>query len=213
MKDIVILGAGGFAREAKWVIDSINEQSLTWNFLGFIDKDINHEKNVIGNDDFVQNFNKELYAICAVADPLLKKAITEKVSKNPFVKFATLIHPSVTIASDVLVGEGSIIAANSIISVNASIGKYNIINFGCFIGHDSRTGDYCTINSDAKISGNVKIGDLSLIGAGAIIVEKVSIGCNVIISLGSIVLTNIIDNCTAMGYPARPITKKEKNNV
>jgi len=37
MQDIVIVGAGGFGREVKMLIDQINEKENTYNILGFYD--------------------------------------------------------------------------------------------------------------------------------------------------------------------------------
>ncbi len=39
MKDIVILGSGGFAKEVAFLIEEINRSSITWNILGFITND------------------------------------------------------------------------------------------------------------------------------------------------------------------------------
>lgn len=38
MKDIVIIGAGGFGREVAWLIERINNESPTWKIKGFIDR-------------------------------------------------------------------------------------------------------------------------------------------------------------------------------
>lgn len=37
MKDIVIIGAGGFGREVAWLIEDINKVSSEWNIVGFVD--------------------------------------------------------------------------------------------------------------------------------------------------------------------------------
>ena len=47
MKDIVIVGMGGFAKEAKWIIDRINNTDGKWNFCGYIDKETKKE-DVVG---------------------------------------------------------------------------------------------------------------------------------------------------------------------
>jgi hypothetical protein len=36
MRKIAIFGAGGFGREVKWLIDDINAEKPTWNFIGFL---------------------------------------------------------------------------------------------------------------------------------------------------------------------------------
>lgn len=49
VRDIVIVGKGGFAKETKWIIDRINYSAIKWNFWGYIDKTIS-EDGVIGDD-------------------------------------------------------------------------------------------------------------------------------------------------------------------
>ena len=43
IKDIVIIGASGLAKEVSLLIQDINKDKTQWNILGFIDND---EKNV-----------------------------------------------------------------------------------------------------------------------------------------------------------------------
>ena len=38
IKDIVIIGASGLAKEVAFLIDDINEKKKQWKILGFIDK-------------------------------------------------------------------------------------------------------------------------------------------------------------------------------
>ena len=37
MKNIVIIGAGGFGREVQWLLERMNEKEKQWNLLGYID--------------------------------------------------------------------------------------------------------------------------------------------------------------------------------
>lgn len=37
MKDLYIIGAGGFGREVAWLVERINEVNSIWNLKGFID--------------------------------------------------------------------------------------------------------------------------------------------------------------------------------
>ena len=39
MKDLVIIGAGGFAREVAWLVEEINKEKPSWNLIGYIDED------------------------------------------------------------------------------------------------------------------------------------------------------------------------------
>lgn len=37
MNKLYIIGAGGFGREAAWLVERINEKTPTWDLQGFID--------------------------------------------------------------------------------------------------------------------------------------------------------------------------------
>ena len=39
MKDLYIIGAGGFGKEVAWLAERINEVEEIWNIKGFIDDD------------------------------------------------------------------------------------------------------------------------------------------------------------------------------
>lgn len=47
MKDIVIIGAGGFGREIAWLIEDINEVKKEWNIIGFIDDSAEKQNRLI----------------------------------------------------------------------------------------------------------------------------------------------------------------------
>ena len=79
MKDVVIIGAGGFAREVAWLIEEINKKNEQWNILGFIDdnsenvgKSLNGYK-IIGNTDYLNEMNKNIYAVIAIGNGKTRK--------------------------------------------------------------------------------------------------------------------------------------------
>lgn len=208
MKDIVIIGAGGFGREVAWLIEDINKENKEWNLLGFVDdneeiqgKEINGYK-VVGNIEWLKN--QELYVVNAIGDPIIKKKVMERLqgSKN---KYPVLIHPSVIYSDKVTFGEGSIICAGNIITVNIEIGKHVIINLDCTIGHDAKIGDYSTILPSVNVSGDVDIEECVSVGTGSAIIQGIKIGNNTIIGAGAVVVKDLPANCTAVGSPAKPI--------
>ena len=80
MKDIVIIGAGGFGREVAWLIERINNESPTWKIKGFIDDNEQlwgkQEDNykVLGGTDYLKKCG-EIYAVCAVGSASVRKRI------------------------------------------------------------------------------------------------------------------------------------------
>ncbi len=212
MKDIVIIGAGGFGREVAWLIEDINKDKAEWNIMGFVDENpkikgnyINSYK-VLGDIEWLKR--QDCYAVCAIGDPIAKKTILEKLEGSK-VKYPILIHPSVIMSDNIEIGEGSIICAGNLVTVNIKIGKHVIINLDCTIGHDANIHNYCTILPSVNVSGAVNIGECVNIGTGTQIIQGINIGRNTIIGAGSVVIRDLPSNCTAVGLPASAIKYHE----
>ncbi len=208
MKDIVIIGAGGFGREVAWLIEDINKINKQWNIKGFIDDNselkgcLINGYEVLGNIEWLKS--QEYYVVCAIGDPTTKKKIFQRLegSKN---KYPILIHPSVIYSDSVEFGEGSIICAGNIITVNINIGKHVIVNLDCTLGHDAILGDYTTVLPSVNVSGYVTTKECVNIGTGSAIIQGITIGKNSIIGAGAVVVKDLPANCTAVGAPAKPI--------
>lgn len=121
------------------------------------------------------------------------------------VRFVTLIDPSVIMSEWLEVGQGSIICAGSILTVNISIGKHVIVNLDCTIGHDAVIEDFCTLYPSVNLSGNTKLNNFVELGTGSQIIQGIIIEEDVIVGAGSVVVRNLPPNCTAVGSPAKPI--------
>lgn len=211
LKKLIIAGVGGFGREVAWLVERINEKGPTWNLLGFVDDNpllqshlINGYK-VLGTTDSVINYT-DVYFVCAVGNAVVRKKIIDKLtSLNPNIKFAILIDPTVEISKLVSIGEGSIICAHSIITVNIEIGKHVIVNLDCTIGHDAVLKDYVTLYPSVNVSGTTVLGECTEIGTGTQIIQGKTIGHHSIVGAGAVVVRDIPDKCTAVGMPAKPI--------
>lgn len=211
MKKIVILGAGGFAREVAWLIEEINNKNKEWDLLGFIEEGNTNVGTVLNNykilgdfEWFKDNKHDNLFYISAVGDPNLRLKFSE-AAKKLNVKPATLIHPNAKMSNYNIIGEGTIICAGAIITTNVKIGKHVVISVNSIISHDSIICDFSTILPSVTVSGNVQIGTRCYIGTTAAIINKINIGCNTIVGAGATVTKDLPDNCTAVGTPAKPI--------
>lgn len=209
MRDLYIIGAGGFGREVAWLIERINNIESTWNLQGFIDDDDakwnNYEGKykVWGGCDYLQG-KDNVYVICAVGNAIVRKNIINKL-KQMNVKFATVIDPSVIMSETVEIGEGTIICAGSIITVDVKIGEHVIINLDCTIGHDDIIDNYVTIYPSVNVSGNVHVGECCEIGTGAQVIQGKDITKQTVLGAGAVVIREINESGTYVGSPAKKV--------
>lgn len=209
MKDLYIIGAGGFGREVAWLVERINNVQPTWNLKGFIDDNeslwgrYEDDYRIIGGCDYLLSLD-EVYVVCAVGSARVRKIIIEKL-KDSAVKFATVVDPSVILSKRVEIGDGTIICAGTVITVDIKIGKHVIINLDCTIGHDAILEDYVTVYPSVNISGNTHISECSELGTGMQIIQGKKIGSNVIVGAGAVVVKDCIESGTYVGSPAKRI--------
>ena len=208
MKDLVIVGTGGVGKETALIVEDINEISQEWNLLGFIDdnkeligKEINGYK-VLGDREFLNNFDKEVYVVIAIADHCIKEELVKYLT-NKNIQYATLIHPSVKINRTIYIGKGCIIYQNVIMTVNINIGNHVIISPKCGIGHDSLIEDYVTVLWNVNISGSEKIRQGVTLGSGCTIIQGLEIGRGSFVGAGAVVIRDIDESKTAVGVPTR----------
>ena len=103
------------------------------------------------------------------------------------------------------IGEGTIICAHSILTVNIEIGKHVIINLDCTVGHDAILQDFVTLYPSVNVSGITNIGRCSELGTGVQIIQAKMVGNYSIVGAGAVIVKDIPDKCTAVGSPAKPI--------
>jgi len=209
-KDIAIVGAGGFGKEVKMLIDGINKQKSIYNLIGFYDDGLEKGTKVngcpvLGQVCDINNYQNDLAITVAVGDPVLKLKLLNKIN-NPFVTYPTLIHPTVIIGEDsVSIGEGCILLPGNMLTVNINIGCYVSMHLNCTVGHDTKIDDYCSFMPGVNVSGEVVIGEGVYAGTGASIINQMKIGRWTIIGAGAVVSSSLPEKCTAVGVPARPI--------
>lgn len=209
MKKIAIIGAGGFGRETKMLIDQINVTKPQFEIVGFYDdKQYEHlinGKQYLGNISDAASINEPMSFVIAIGDPNTRNTIVDQLQK-PMFDFPNLIHPNVVIGTDVVnLGRGNIICAGSIITVNIDIKDFVILNLCCTVGHDTVIESYSSFMPAVNISGEVHIQEKVYVGTGAKVINLLTIGENTIVGAGAVVAKSLPANCTAVGVPAKPI--------
>lgn len=155
--------------------------------------------------DWLLAQTEELNVTCSIAKPAIRSKLIKACGTRANLYFPILIDPSAIIGKTVQIGEGSIICAHTIMTVDASIGRHDIINLACTIGHDVYLDDYVTLYPTVNVSGHVYIGTHTEIGTGSQIIQGLNIGEDTIVGAGGVVIRDIPSRCTAVGDPAKPI--------
>ena len=213
-KDLVIIGAGGFGREASLLVEEINaaegKGKAPCELLGFIDEDQAkwglelRGYPVLGGWAALDKLPGGVAVICVVGDPVSKLKLVGMAEERGR-EFAALVHPAVELADDVQLGRGVLINKGSIFTTNIVVGDHVSINPGCGIGHDAEIGAYSTLMWGVNISGAVQVGQGTMIGTGATVLQGLKIGDNSTIGAGAVVTRDLHAGSRVAGVPAKPL--------
>jgi sugar O-acyltransferase (sialic acid O-acetyltransferase NeuD family) len=215
VNDVVILGAGGFARELYWVFLEANKQKKQWNVLGFLDDkpELNGaaicDLPVLGPMAWLErNRRKNIQVISSAGDPHTRQALAQRATTLGF-RFSTIIHPSARMSKWVDLGPGTVITAGCVLTTQVKIGAHTLVNLNSTVGHDCVIGAYTNINPGCRISGAVCFGDGVYFGTGAVIIQGKSVGEWSVIGAGAVVTSDIPSYVTAVGVPCRVIKERQ----
>jgi sugar O-acyltransferase (sialic acid O-acetyltransferase NeuD family) len=120
-------------------------------------------------------------------------------------RFATLVHPTATIASTARIGEGCIIYPNVVVLSGVTVGRHVTILANSVLNHGCRIGDFSILASGVNLSGDVTLGRAVYVGCGSNVREGRSIGAGALVGLGSAVVADVQPGVTVAGCPARVI--------
>ena len=207
---IVIIGAGGHAREIADVIEAINSAGRQWSLLGFVAEEPPQDELAqrrglafLGGLDALDG--KDAHFVVGIGSPDARRRMDVTATSRGLVA-ATLIHPSATVGSDNRLEPGVVLAAHSSVTTNVGLGRHTHLNVGARVAHDCRIGDFVTVNPGATISGNVTLAHDVTVGTNATVIQGVTVGADAIVGAGAAVVRDVAADATVVGVPARPLS-------
>jgi UDP-perosamine 4-acetyltransferase len=206
---VLVLGAGG---HAKVLVEALLAGAAV--IAGVVDA--NPELNgmqllgvpVLGGDELVETFPPSeillVNGIGSVGLPFRRRELFERF-KNRGYRFATVVHPSAIIASDVELEEGAQIMAGAVIQPGSRIGSNAVINTRASVDHDCTIGEHTHIAPGVTLSGAVSVGGVCHVGTGATVIQGITIGSQSVIGAGALVLKDVPSSVTVRGVPAKVV--------
>lgn len=210
MRDLVIFGTGGFAREVHQIVEDINQGKSTWNFLGFLDGNPKHHNTqvhgypVLGDTGWLKG-RSEVAVVVGIGGPAAKRRVVQQIRGEGHSLFGVLVHPLAWVGNRVSLGEGTIVCAGNMITTDIEIRSHVILNLDCTVGHDTMIDDYVTVAPSVNISGSVKIEEGCDLGTNSAVIQSVNIGHWSIVGAGAVVVKDLPPNVTAVGIPAKRV--------
>jgi len=206
MYNIIIVGAGGFARDIYYYAKDtypINDYTMK-GFLSYNQQDLDNYKTkvgIIGNDDNYEIEENDRFII-AIGDIDTRKKALNKLKKRG-AKFISLIHPSALVHPAAKIGEGVVICPYCIVSDNVQLGNFVMLNIYSSCGHDAKVGDYAILSPYATINGFVVLENEVFLGTHSTVILGKKVGYRSKISANSVVMRNVAPNKIVFGVPGK----------
>jgi sugar O-acyltransferase (sialic acid O-acetyltransferase NeuD family) len=211
-RDLVVVGAGGLAREAAMVAEQINAQTHQWRFVGFVDASEERigesigGSAIVGTDEWLVNRSEPTDVVLAIGQPRVRAEVARRLRPGTELRFPNLIHPTVSVdAKRIELGSGNVFTAGVALTCDIEIGDFNYLNLNATVGHDVRIGSFNVLNPGVNVSGRAVIGDEVLLGTGVQVLEGVHVGDAAIVGAGAVAVKDVPDGVTVVGIPARPL--------
>ena len=211
-RSLLLGAAGGLARETLDAVRAAGAHDV----IGFLDDDpALHGSTidgvpVLGGSAVVSDHPAASVVVCAgrgAARATIAARLTEHgVMAN---RYATVVHPSVTIGDTCRLGRGSILLAGCVLTADVAVGEHVVLMPRVVLTHDDVIEDFATICSGATLGGSVRVEEAAYLGMSAAVRERVVVGAGSTVGMGAVVLHDVPSGETWAGNPARRLREHD----
>jgi sugar O-acyltransferase (sialic acid O-acetyltransferase NeuD family) len=211
---LLLLGAGGFAREAAEAARAEAEATGRWQILGYLDDDPARHGEfleglpILGPLDALADHPDALVVAC-MGHPgnfFTRKRVVRRLGLPPE-RWATIVHPTASLAKSTELGRGSVVLATVVTTAAVRVGEHVALMPGTVLTHDDDVGDYSTFGAGVRLAGRVRVGEGAYVGSGALVRQDLEVGEWSLIGMGSVVTRAVPPAEVWAGVPARPLRR------
>jgi UDP-3-O-[3-hydroxymyristoyl] glucosamine N-acyltransferase len=107
-----------------------------------------------------------------------------------------------------MIGVGTAILQNTIVTTDVVIGDHVLIHYNATISHDAVIENFVTMAPGSLIAGSVRL----CAGAGSQVINDVTVNQAALVGLGAVavVVPNVISGETVVGNPARALPRARR---
>jgi sugar O-acyltransferase (sialic acid O-acetyltransferase NeuD family) len=208
MHDVIIVGAGAFAREVFQMYPAcFPDQSLR--LKGFLSKSQGElqpfgiDLPILGDPEQYQPAANDrfLLAIGQIDD---RKRVVLRL-KQRGAQFLTMIHPTAHVDPSARLGEGVMIYPFATVMNHAVIGDFVLMNIHASAGHDTRIGSFGNLSPYATTNGFCVLEDEVFLGTHASVLAYRRVGLGSKVSANSVAAHDVQPRTLVFGVPGKHV--------
>ena len=209
MRDLLVVGAGGFARETVEAVRAINADYPTWNLLGLLDDNPDRWGKLVGGVPVIgpiEHVHREPWAQVVITtgrpDFYVSRPLIAARLGLPDKRYATIVHPAASVGTTCTIGVGSVLLAPVALTADVTGGRHVVVMPQVVLPHDARVDDFATLASGVRVGGACHIEEGAYIGAATALREGTTVGSRALVGMGSVVLRDVPPERKWLGTPA-----------